>query len=265
MTALAGLLATWSLWLWWPASPVHRLRPAVRSRGFPRVRAPVVIAVAVVVPPLLGGVLDGVRGAALGWTVGVMGTAVGWTWRRARAGRRRSVLRDQVARGCADLAGLLRAGYPPVRALETAAREAPLLAEIAAHRRVGGDVAEALRAASRSPGASGLAALAASWTIVERTGAAMATSLDDLATNLTAERELARTVATEVAAARLTGRLLGLLPLVGIWLGYTVGGDPIGYLTASSTGLACLTIGAGLAAAGLVWSDVLADRAGRLR
>ena len=60
-------------------------------------------------------------------------------------------------------------------------------------------------------------------------------------------------------------RLLGGLPLVGLGLGYAVGGDPIGYLTGSAAGLVCLTIGGGLAAVGLVWSDTLADRAGRLR
>ena len=265
MTGVAALLAIWSVWRWWPPASAHRLRPAVRSRGVPRVRAPVVLGVVVLVPPVLGIVLDGVRGAALGWVVGVLGAAMAWTVRRSRAGRQRSAVRDQVARGCGELAGLLRAGYPPGRAMEIAGLDSPLLAEIAAHRRVGGDVAEALRAAARRPGASGLAGLAASWTIAERTGAAMATSLDDLATNLAAERDLARTVGTEVAAARLTGRLLGGLPLVGLGLGYAVGGDPIGYLTGSATGLACLAIGGGLAEVGLVWSDALADRAGRLR
>ena len=37
------------------------------------------------------------------------------------------------------------------------------------------------------------------------------------------------------------------------------------WLTGSAAGLVCLTIGGGLAAVGLVWSDTLADRAGRLR
>lgn len=265
MIALASLVTIGAVWLVCPATAMRRLRPAPRSRGVRRARAPVVLGGVVVLAPLFGAALGGVRGAVLGWVVGATGTAVAWTVRQARAGRRRSAVRDQVSRGCGELAGLLRAGYPPGRALDAVARASPLLAEVAAHRRVGGEVADALRAASSRRGAAGLAQLAASWTIAERTGAAMATSLDDLATNLAAERDLARTVTTEVAAARLTGRLLGLLPVVGIGLGYAVGGDPIGYLTGSPVGLGCLTIGAGLAAAGLVWSDALADRAGRLR
>lgn len=265
MIGWASLLMAGAVWLAWPPTAVHRLRPVLRPRGVPRAQAPVVLGAVVVLAPLLGAALGGVQGAVLGWVVGVTGAAVSWTARQARDGRSRSAVRDQVSRGCGELASLLRVGYSPVRALDAVARASPLLAEVAAHRRVGGDVAGALRAASQRAGASGLAQVAASWTIAERTGAAMATSLDDLATNLAAERDLARTVTTEVAAARLTGRLLGLLPLVGLGLGYAVGGDPIGYLIGSPAGLGCLTIGAALAATGLVWSDALADRAGRLR
>lgn len=265
MTGLAGALLACAVWIGWPPASVRRLRDVRRSPPAVRVRAPIGFGLLVVGAPLAGGVLDGVRGAALGWVVGVTGAAAAWTVLHARAGRRRSLTRDQVARGCSELAGLLRAGYAQVRALELVAREEPLFAEVAAHHRVGGDVVEVLRAAARRPGASGLAALAASWRIAERTGAAMTASLDDLAVNLAAERELARTVTTELAAARLTGRLLGFLPVVGLALGYVVGGDPVGYLTGSSAGLACLTIGSGLAAAGVVWSEALAERAGRLR
>lgn len=265
MTGVAGALLAWAVWLCWTPAPVRRLREGRRSPRVVRVRAPVGFGLIVFGAPVLGGVLDGVRGAALGWVVGVTGAAAVWTALHARAGRRRSATRDQVARGCSELAGLLRAGYAQVRALELVAREAPLFAEVAAHHRVGGGVVEVLRTAARRPGASGLAGLAASWRVAERTGAAMTASLDDLVVNLAAERELARTVTTELAAARLTGRLLGFLPIVGLALGYVVGGDPVGYLTGSSAGLACLSIGSGLAAAGVVWSEALAERAGRLR
>ncbi|MFT4215569.1 MAG: type II secretion system F family protein [Micropruina sp.] len=265
MLTLAGLLAIGAVWLCWTPASVQRLRPAPPARSGMRVRPPAVLGLAATGAVVVGGLLDGVRGAVLGWAVGVTAAAAAWTVLQARTARRRVRTRDQVASGCGELAGLLRAGYVPVRALELVARDAPLFAEVAAHHRVGGDVIEALRGAARRPGASGLLALAASWQISERTGASMTTSLDDLAANLAAERELARTVTTELAAARLTGRLLGMLPMIGLVLGYAVGGDPLGYLTGSAAGLACLAIGAGLAAAGVVWSEALAERAGRLR
>lgn len=265
MTAAASALMACAVWLCWSSPAVRRLRPPRPDRAVVRVRAPAALVLLVIGAPIPGLLLDGVRGAVLGWAAGVTAAAAGWTVLHGRAARRRSAARDQVAHGCGELAGLLRAGYPPVRALELVARDVPLFAELAAHHRVGGDVVAVLRAASRRPGADGLAALATSWQIAERTGAAMTTALDDVAANLAAERELTRLVSTELAAARLTGRLLGFLPVVGIGLGYAVGGDPLGYLTGSPAGLACLAIGSGLAAGGLVWSEALAERAGRLR
>lgn len=265
MSAVAGVLAAWAVWLCWTPPTVGRLRPSRRRRIGVRVRAPVLLAVTILGATLAGAALGGVRGAVFGWVAGVGGAVAGWTVLRVASERRRSAASEQVARGCGELAGLLKAGYPPVRAMDLVARDAPLFARVAADQRVGGDVVTALQAAARQPGAAGLAALATAWRIAERTGAAMTTALDDLAANLVAERELARTVTTELAAARLTGRLLGFLPLAGLGLGYAVGGDPVRYLTGSAAGLACLALGVGLAGAGVVWSEALAERAGRLR
>lgn len=264
MSWLAGALTASAVWLCWPGRPTRRLgeqrpvRPVVRRSPTP------LLGLGAVGVALLGGLVDGVRGAVLGWVVGSAGAVFGWAVLRARDGRRRAATSDQVARGCSELAALLRGGHDPLRALQVVARDAPLFAEAAAQHRVGGDLVEVLRGASQRPGGDGLATLATGWRIAERTGAAMTTSLDDVATSLVAERELRRTVATELAATRLTGRLLGLLPLVGLGLGYAVGGDPLAYLTGSPPGLVCLALGATLAAVGAVWSETLADRAGRL-
>ena len=265
MSALAAMLTAWAVWGCWPAANIRRLRPVRRRRAGAQLRAPALLGSTVLAAPLAGAVLGGVRGAVFGWVLGVSAAVAVWTVLRATAARRRSVVSDQVARGCGELAGLLRAGYPPVRALEVVARETSLFAGIAAQHRVGGDPVAAMRTAAKRPGAAGLGDLATAWQIAERTGAAMTMALDDLAASLAAERELARTVTTELAAARLTGRLLGLLPLAGLVLGYAVGGDPVRYLTGSPAGLVCLGIGVGLAGAGVVWSESLAERAGRLR
>lgn len=264
MSALAAMLTTWAVWLCWPEATIRRLRADRRRRLGVRVRAGVLLGAIVIGAPLAGVLLGGVRGAVFGWVLGVGGVVAAGTGLRAVAVRRRTAVSEQVARGCAELAGLLRAGYPPLRALEVVAAEAALFAGVAAHHRVGGDVVAALRTAAQQPGASGLGGLATAWQIAERTGAALTTALDDLAANLAAERDLARTVTTELAAARLTGRLLGFLPLAGLGLGYAVGGDPVRYLTGSPAGLACLGIGVGLAGAGVAWSESLAERAGRL-
>lgn len=266
MTALAGLAVALAVLVGTAMPPGRRLAATPPSGRFWGRRWPVAAlpAVAVALATAAGGLIDGVRGGVLGWSAGVVASVAAWTvWRSGAAGgRARS--RDQVARGCGELAALLRAGHAPLRALHLVAQSTPLFADAVAQHRVGGEVATALRRAAGRPGCEGLAAVAAAWQVTERTGAAITASLDDLAVHLRAEREVGRTVTTELAATRLTGRLLGLLPLVGLALGYAIGGDPIGYLTGSEAGLACLAVGAGLSGAGVVWSEMLADRAGRL-
>lgn len=267
MTALAGLALAAAVLVGWPAGPARRLStdPPVARTSRARLPGWVPLVLGVALAGVAGVALDGVRGGVLGWSVGVTAAVVGWTALRSRAAKRRAAARDEVARGCGELAALLRAGHAPLRALRLVAQDAPLFAEAAAQQRMGGEVAAVLRQGSTRPGGQGLAAVAAAWQVTERTGAAMTASLDDLAAHLQAEREVGRTVITELAATRLTGRLLGLLPVVGLALGYLIGGDPLGYLTASVPGLVCLGVGTGLAAGGVVWSETLADRAGRLR
>ena len=264
MVWLSGLCAAIAVLLWWPPQTVRRLRTPVPERsGRRRLPLPVGLAAAVGFGSVAGLTVAGAKGAVLALVAGTGIAVTVWTLHRARARTHREAARDQVARGCDELAALMRAGHSPWRAVTLVSASVPVFAEPAAHHRVGGDLTTALRDASRRPGCSGLARLAATWAIAERTGAAMTTSLDDLAGSLHAERELRRRVDTELAAARLSGRLLGLLPLVGLVLGYAVGGDPVHYLTESPPGLACLGLGVGLGAAGVVWSEQLAERAGR--
>ncbi|MBK8448006.1 MAG: type II secretion system F family protein [Micropruina sp.] len=266
MAALTGLLLAAAVLIWRPSTPWARLRaraPALRTP--PRLRLVPLLVAAVVTAATLGGLLAAERGLVLGFSGAASLAIVTWTSAHARRARRRARARDEVARGCSELAALLRAGHPPGRALQVVAQSTPLFAEPAAHVRVGGDLAEALQRVGARPGCHGLNGLAGAWRIAEHTGASMTAFLDDLAGHLVAERDLGRSVDTELAAARLTGRLLALLPLVGITLGYVVGGDPMQFLISSTPGLACLAIGTALAVAGVVWSEKLADRAGELR
>lgn len=263
VSAVAMLIA---VMLWQPQAPWRRLRVrAPARRPDSRVRLVPVLVSGVAAAVVAGWVVDSVRGAVLGLALGASAAVAIWTLAHAARARQRNRTRDEVARGCSELAALLRAGHPPGRALQLVADGVPVFAEPAAHAEVGGDLVEALQRVAARPGCHGLGGLAGAWRIAERTGASMTVFLDDLAANLSAERELRRTVDTELAAPRLTGRLLGFLPVVGLGLGYLVGGDPVGYLTGSLPGLACLGIGISLAVAGVVWTEKLADRAGELR
>ncbi|MGB7964257.1 MAG: type II secretion system F family protein [Propionicimonas sp.] len=201
-----------------------------------------------------------------GWALGVglalVTATAAWVLRRNRRRRSAAKAELEVVRSCQLLAGLLRAGLVPASALSTAAVDAPLLAAAAAVQVLGGSVPHTLRVLSATPGHSGLGELANGWGVAVRTGASLTVTLDGLAERLAATAEIRHTVDAELAAPRATGRLLGVLPVAGVVLGFAVGGDPVAYLTGSVTGQACLVVGAALACAGLVWTELLADRHG---
>ena len=68
-------------------------------------------------------------------------------------------------------------------------------------------------------------------------------------------------VSAELAAPRSTGKVMAVLPLVGIGLGYLLGGRPLSWLVAGPLGWACLLLGLLLAAAGVLWIERLARAA----
>lgn len=172
--------------------------------------------------------------------------------RRAAEASRRA---DQVLALCDGLAADLRSGLPPVAALDAAVREWPELTPVLAAARLGSDVPDALRRLAAQPGAAQLRVVAASWQVAHRSGGGLAGALAMAADELRDDRATARVVATELAAAQATARLLAVLPVVVLVLGSGVGGDPLGFLLRTSAGLVCLCTGLGLVYAGLCWLD----------
>lgn len=258
MMALALLAAAAAGWLWVTPSPgLSRLAArSARSRVGP----------ARLLTWLPAAVLGLVAAAVAVWAVGVATGCVAATatWVLGRNRRRREAARQraEVVRACQLVGGLLGLGQVPAEALRAAAARVPVLAEAAAVQTLGGEVAEVLRRASVRPGWEGLRELAAAWRVAEQTGASMAATLTAVADRLAAELTLRATVEAELSAPRATGRLLALLPLAGLGLGYLLGGDPVGFLTSSWFGQLCLALGAALGCAGLVWTELLADKHG---
>ncbi|MCW5953449.1 MAG: type II secretion system F family protein [Propionibacteriaceae bacterium] len=258
MTGLAVLAAAVACWLWLtPAPGLARLTlRARRSRRTPE-------RYLAWLPSMSFGVA---AGWIAGWSVGLAGGAaaatVTWVLRRSR--RRRAVAREraEVVRACQLVGGMLGLGQVPAEALRTAAARAPVLAEAAAVQSLGGKADAVLRRAATEPGREGLGQLASAWQVAEQTGASMATTLAAVADRLAADLALRATVEAELSAPRATGRLLAGLPIAGVGLGYLLGGDPIAFLTSSVFGQFCLVIGAALGCAGLVWTELLADRHG---
>lgn len=262
MTALAMVLAAVAAWLLVPAPGLAIRRLAVAPVAAPGRRE---------VGWALGGagavvVLWLVLGGRVGAPAAVLGLVGGTAARVATshlAARHALRERRDVAQACAAVAAEVGAGRAPAAAVGEVAREWPVLAPGAGQLALGGDPVPLWRRDAERPGCAGLATLAAAWQVSTVTGAPLGPALDAVAEALREDRVLAQTVAQELAAARATGRLMAGLPLVGLLLGYGLGGDPVGFLLGQPWGRACLVLGVALACAGLLWSERLADRAQR--
>lgn len=210
----------------------------------------------------LGGV--GLVGGLLTPWLPIIGLAIGATAVLiAKARREKSVRRRQseVVGAAMALASLLRVGQLPTEALRLASTDHPVLRPAAATADLGGDVCAALRASATKPGYEGIRVIAGGWSLSEQTGAPVAGLMQAVAAQLQSQERLRAEVVTEVAGARATGRLLAVLPVLGVALGYLGGGDPIDVLFGSRLGLLLCLIGVVLSVIGVFWMERLADRA----
>ncbi len=259
MAGVAAVGVFWAVWLVVRGDPGRRLRPVpvvTSSRSRWAGRWPYAGAV-------LAGVLAAVvAGPLIGLAAALFAVAAAWLatlYRRRRLVARR---RSGVVQACQTLAALLRVGQVPSAALETAAEDVPVIGEVAAVRRAGGEVVPVLRRLGTVPGRDGLIELANAWEVAERTGARLTTTLDALAERFTAQDEVRQVVEAELAAPRATGRLLAALPVAGVALGFFMGGDPLAFLFGSVFGQAVFVVGIALACAGMVWTERIADDGG---
>ena len=178
---------------------------------------------------------------------------------RRRAAVHAAARSEQVLAACDAIAADLRAGQPPSSALDRAARAWPELAPVAATGHLGADVPTAMREVARRPGGGKLRRAAATWQVAHETGAGLADAMHAAAQAIREELQTSRLVATELAAAHATARMLAVLPAGVLLLGIGVGGDPVGFLLDSTPGVVVLAAGLALSFAGLLWLERIAD------
>lgn len=166
---------------------------------------------------------------------------------------------ESVLGFCEMLAADLRAGSAATAALVCAVEEWPDLRVVADAAVLGADVPGALRVLADRPGAEQLRLVAAAWVVAHRSGAGLAAAVDLAACTIREDRASARVVATELAAATATARLLAALPVGVLLIGHGAGGDPVGFLLGTTPGSLCLVAGLSLGAAGLFWMERIAD------
>lgn len=251
LAALAAAAATAvAIWLVVPARPRLARPPGGVPRWVPGLPA-------VLVP---AGLLAGVSGTDLVLVVLGSATLAGASslLQARSAARERAETERRVLETCEHLAGELAAGQPPGTALDRAAASWRPLAPVAEAFRVGSDVPGALRDLAGRPGAADLRLLAAAWQVAHRTGHGLGEAVDRVGGGLRAARSTRRVVRGELASARATARLVGLLPVLALAMGSGAGGDPWRFLLATPLGLACLAGGLGIGLLGLAWIEAIA-------
>lgn len=218
------------------------------------------------------GLLAGVGGLArlplvspprlvLGGTVAAVAVFVARQVRAARDRRQVMRRRGEVVELLVLMAAELRAGVLPGRTVTGLAGDFPVLLPAARAAELGGDVGSALREAAQQPGHGLLGDLAGAWQVAERSGAPLADVLARLAGAARIERDIAREAEAGVAPARATGRLMAVLPVVGLLLGAGMGGNPVVILTGTWIGVSCLAAGCALACLGMAWIERIASSA----
>jgi tight adherence protein B len=182
---------------------------------------------------------------------------------RRRVEREGAERRDRVVQYAEALVGELRAGMPVVTALERAVGAWPEAAPVSAAACWGADVPHALRALGRLPGAESVTRLAAVWQLCAGSGSSLAVGVTHVLETARAEQATRHVVAAELASARATARMLGVMPLMVLLAGQGIGAEPWRFLLDTVPGLVCLAGGAGFAWVGLTWMDHIAERAVR--
>ncbi|MDO8731351.1 MAG: type II secretion system F family protein [Actinomycetota bacterium] len=169
--------------------------------------------------------------------------------------RQRAAQSHRVIDALASLEAELQSGQAPAVALSRSAGVPPAWPTALAALRIGGDVATALHIDAEVQPVLGH--LAACWEVAAHTGSGLSQAVAMLAESARTREELEATLNAELASPRATMRVLSLLPVVGIFMGISLGADPMGWLLGNPIGLMCATGGLLLTASGWLWSRQL--------
>lgn len=170
---------------------------------------------------------------------------------RRTYGKRRSASIEFLGALSAELS----VGQPLVSAFERAAASIPVVIcpQSCSAARMGGDLAESLKRDAAREQLPALRALSALWSVSEESGASLAAAVARLAESQLASEEIRGTLQAELAGPKATAKVLAGLPVLGMLLGASLGGDPVGWLTGSIWGIAVLITGVGLEVLGVLW------------
>jgi tight adherence protein B len=196
----------------------------------------------------------------------LVGAAAALAVRSATA--RRAAARDDLRlHGLADGLGALAADLRSGRSLDSATGSA---ASSCGDDVTGDLLARALRAPDAPPGdaavgelGAALGRIGAGVRLSTRTGCSLAAVVGAVEDDLRARARQRAELRAATAGPRASALVLAGLPVLGLAMGSGVGADPWRVLTTTSAGQLLLVVGAGLEAAGVVWTRRLVERAVR--
>jgi tight adherence protein B len=199
--------------------------------------------------------LDGVIAAGIGFLVVKVGAAL---WRRQRNSRLAAALDEQLADAVRSFAAGMRAGFSVPQAIAFAAREGepPLatgLDRIVDSVGLGGGLDDALERWATEVGTDDARLVVGVLALHRRSGGDLPRVLDQVAATLRERTSAAREVRALTAQARLSGAILGLLPIgffVFLWM--TSRGDIEGAF-GSPIGLGAIVTGLALEGVAFLW------------
>jgi tight adherence protein B len=178
--------------------------------------------------------------------------------RSRRATRERALLDEQLTEAVSSIGAGIRAGFSLAQALRFAAQEGspPLSGSMAAvvdRSAMGMPLGTSIDVWSDAQGGRDVRLVAGVLRLHGRSGGDLPAVLDRLAETLRDRRSAARDVRSLTAQARMSGAILGFLPLVFFaFLGLTAPHD-LGIALRSPTGLSALIVGLVMQTAAFLW------------
>lgn len=199
-------------------------RPSGRLAGRPAVgMSPATTAVSVVAgAAFLGLFAGGSPVAALGG--GLLGLLVPRFWLKRKARTRRKAFDAQIPDALALISNSLKAGYGLMQAMEMVGQEmhppiAPEFVRTLAETRVGVSTEDALAALAARVGSEDMDLVVTAFLIQRQVGGNLAEVLDKIAFTIRERIRIRGEVRTLTAQGRLSGLIIGVLPLgIGIFL-----------------------------------------------
>ena len=209
--------------------------------------------------PVGGAVAGWLVGDLIGATLGAVVVKVATTWvRRRRDARIAAAVDEQLADAVRSFAAGMRAGLSLTQAIAFAAKEggpplAPTLARLVDDVSLGGSLDEALDTWAGEVGTDDARLVVGVLTLHRRSGGDLPHVLDQVASTLRERSEAAREVRALTAQARLSGAILGLLPIGFFAFLWTTSRGNIEGAFESPIGITAIVIGVVLECIAFLW------------